>query len=337
MKRLAALLTALLLGAGSAESWCVAVWYPSSDHAGGSAALEDNLDVIDIVYPFWFTPTGDGRILSQAGSSWQERTARWQEGGALVLPSVFSTLSGFLKEPEVSSHLAELLELAEENGFDGLDIDYEMFPLSTLEPFADFIERLADGLHARGLLLSVTVHAKTHDTDAPESARAQDWRRLAAAADIFNLMTYDWTNRTEPPGPVAPVSWVSEVVGYALSKAEPEKIFVGVPFYGYSWQRGRPPATTTNWEAAERMVSSFDLEPERDADSGELLIDLDVRGLARQTITMSDATTLEARLQALPRDLGGVAVWGLGGEDPLNWHVLREQRPASCDAERFRQ
>src|SRR5699024_11335431 len=56
MKRLAALLTALLLGAGSAESWCVAVWYPSSDHAGGSAAIEVNLDVIELVYAFWLTP-----------------------------------------------------------------------------------------------------------------------------------------------------------------------------------------------------------------------------------------------------------------------------------------
>lgn len=334
MKLLRVLLFLLLPAVAGAESWCVAVWYPSSDHAGGSAALRNNLDVIDIVFPFWFTPAGDGRILSQAGSGWQEQVAVWKEHGALVIPSVFSTLSGFLKEPEVSAHLDALLELAEVNDFDGLDIDYEMFPLSTLEPFTDFINRLAEGLHAQGRLLSVTVHAKTHDTDAPESARAQDWQRLAEAADMFNLMTYDWTNRNEPPGPIAPISWVSEVVDYALTRAEPAKIFVGVPFYGYSWLRGRPPGTATNWEAAERMISSFALEPERDPDSRELMIDLDVRGLARQNISVSDADTLKARLAALPQGLGGIAIWGLGGEDPANWQVLGQQRPGSCSLER---
>lgn len=331
------LLALLMLLAGAhaaAESFCVAVWYPSSDHPGGATSVSDNLDVIDIVYPFWFTPTGEGHILSQAGSNWREQVDMWSQQGALVLPSVFSTLSSYLQEPAVSSHLAELLELANEHDFDGIDIDYEMFPLHTLEPFVSFIDRLAEGLHEQGRLLSVTVHAKTHDTEAFDSAAAQDWQRLAAAADIFNVMTYDWTNRNEPPGPVAPISWVSEVVDYGLTRVEAASLFVGVPFYGYSWMRGRPPATATNWEAANRMTLSFNLEALREADSQELMIDLDVRGLPRQQISVSDAHTLRSRLQALPEGIGGVAIWGLGGEDPSNWQVLREARPAACGLKR---
>lgn len=336
MKRL--LLTVTLLLActhAAASSFCVAVWYPSSDHPGGVTSVAQNLDVIDIVYPFWFTPTGEGRILSQAGSNWQQQVADWSAQGALVLPSVFSTLSSFMHEPLVSSHLAEILALASEHDFDGIDIDYEMFPLHTLESFGSFIERLADGLHAEGRLLSVTVHAKTHDTEAFDSAAAQDWQRLAAAADIFNVMTYDWTNRNEPPGPVAPISWVGEVVDYGLTRVEAGSLFVGVPFYGYSWLRGRPPATATNWEAATRMITNFGLEAPREPDSQELMVDLDVRGLPRQQISISDAQTLRSRLEALPVGIGGIAVWGLGGEDPLNWQVLRESRPASCGLERF--
>lgn len=317
-----------------AESWCVAVWHPSSEHPHGAATVTANLDVIDIVYPFWFTPAGDGTLLSQAGSNWEAQVAQWRAGGALVMPSVFSTLSSYLQEPQLTAHIAEILALAEEHDFDGIDIDYEMFPLATRDAFSSFIERLAEGLHAQGRLLAVTVHAKTDDEQAFESARAQDWPSLAAAADIFNVMTYDWTNRNEPPGPIAPISWVGDVVQHALTHMEAGKLGVGLPFYGYSWRRGRPPAHATTWEAAERMVTQFGLAPVREPDSQELQIELDVTGLPRQDVTISDALTLEARLGALPSGVGGVAIWGVGGEDPENWRVLAERRPAECNLER---
>ncbi len=331
MKRLSCMLL-LLAGLGTvlADSFCVAVWYPSSEHPAGAATVTAHQDVIDIVYPFWFTPAADGKILSQAGSNWQEQVAGWRDAGLLVMPSIFSTLSSYLQEPMLSAHISEILALAEEHDFDGIDIDYEMFPLATLEPFTEFIQRLADGLHSQGRLLAVTVHAKTDDESAFESARAQDWTRLAAAADLFNVMTYDWTNRNEPPGPVAPISWVSDVIAHALTHTDAGKIGVGLPFYGYSWTRGRPPAHATTWEAAERMVSQFGLEPVREADSQELMIELDVQGLPRQNVTVSDAETLRSRLLALPEDIGGVAIWGVGGEDPGNWQMLAESRPADC-------
>lgn len=327
------LLLALLLACCStalAESFCVAVWYPSSEHPGGADSVMDNSSVIDIVHPFWFTPSADGTILSQAGSNWQEQVEQWRESGLLVMPSVFSTISSYLQEPELTRHIEQILQLAEEHDFDGIDIDYEMFPLETRVRFSGFIERLAAGLHSQGRLLAVTVHAKTDDETAFESARAQDWSRLAAAADLFNLMTYDWTNRNEPPGPVAPVGWTLEVLGYARETTEARTILVGIPFYGYSWTRGRPPARATTWEAADRMISQFRLAPVRDAASQELQLELDVTGLPRQQLTVSDATTLAARLQALPAYSGGVAIWGVGGEDPDNWRVLAEQRPAEC-------
>lgn len=325
-----------LAGSASAQeadpppSWCVAVWYPSSEHPGGAASVTANLDVIDIVHQFWFTPAADGRILSQAGANWREQVDAWRAAGALVMPSIFSTISGYLQEPLLTAHLGEILALAEEHDFDGIDIDYEMFPLATREPFSEFIERLAAGLHAQGRLLAVTVHAKTSSENAWDSAMAQDWERLSAAADMFNVMTYDWTNRNEPPGPIAPISWVSEVVTYGLGVVEADKLGVGIPFYGYTWLRGRPPATAITWEAANRMVVQFGLEPERDDDSHELEILLTVPGLPRQDVWASDATTLAARLAALPEYIGGIAIWGLGGEDPGNWEVLAANRPAPC-------
>lgn len=337
MRRLAALFC--LLAAASAlaaapQSWCVAVWYPSSDHPGGYDTIVANADVIDVVFPFWFTPNAEGAILSQAGANWEDQVATWRSAGLLVVPSVFANHSTFMSEPLLSAHVAALVALVDDGGFDGLDLDYEMFPLETRAAFSGFVERLGAALHERGKLLSVTVHAKTEasPTGFP-SAAAQDWPRLAAAADLFNVMTYDFTNRNEPPGPVAPRSWVSKVVEYGLGAVGQTQLLVGMPFYGYTWKRGSPPAVATTWEATERMITQFRLTPQRDPDSLELLVELDVTGLPRQTVYVSDGATTVGRLAALGEaeaPTGGVAIWGLGGEDPASWDALRAARPATC-------
>jgi hypothetical protein len=330
-----ALLSGSLTTAGAqAASWCVAVWHPSSDQPGGFETILANADVVDVVFPFWYTPDADGALLSRAGADWREQVAAWRSAGLVVMPSVFATHSGFLAEPRRSAHVAALLALVDENGYDGLDLDYEEFPLSTREPFSELVEALGAGLHARGKLLSVTVHAKTEaEPSSYPSAAAQDWPRLAAAADVFNVMTYDYTNRNEQPGPVAPRSWVANVVTYGLGAVGAGKLQLGLPFYGYVWKRGRPPAAATTWEATRRLIDQFKLDAAREPDSGELTAELDVTGLPRQTVYVSDALTLAGRLGDLDgRALAtaGVAIWGVGGEDPAAWQVLRDARPAEC-------
>src|SRR5690606_37145220 len=127
------------------------------------------------------------------------------------------------------------------------------------------------------------------------------------------------------------IGWVGDVVAYALTVAPPQKVLVGLPFYGYSWTRGRPPARATTWEAAARLVEQFELTPQRDEASAELAVELDASGLPKQELWVSDASTTAARLEALaPRAIGGVAIWGVGGEDPAHWQVLRERRPGEC-------
>ena len=313
----------------AAASWCVAVWYPSSEHPGGAAAIRSNADVIDVVHPFWYTPDVSGALLDRGGARAAEQVAAWHAAGQLVLPSIFAGHWGYLAADLRPAHVAGIVALVEDNGYDGIDIDYEMFARETRDVFSAFVEELSAALHERGRLLAVTVHAKTVDLPPFPSAAAQDWVRLAAAADIFNLMTYDYTNRNEPPGPVASIPWAVEVVQYALTTTTADKVRVGLPFYGYGWRRGRPPATATTWEAAERMIEQFGLQATRDPEGQELVIELDVTGLPRQSLFVSDAQTTAARLDALP-STGGVAIWGIGGEDPGHWQVLRERRPAAC-------
>ncbi len=309
------------------NQWCVSVWYPSSAEPTGYDSLMDNIDVIDEVNPFWYAPGLDGTLLLLDGAEDTEKLTAWRTAGVKIVPTIASFGTSIMIEDETvrAVHIATIAARVEAMDYDGIDIDYEGFALDTRDAFSAFIEGLAAALHANQHILSVTVHAKTAAVSQWDAATAQDWPRLAAAADIFRIMTYDYHNRASDAGPIAPALWVLDVLAYAATTTDLQKVRMGLHFYGLSWGRGSNVAVVS-WTAVQQWIQSFELEIQRDPDDMEAMFELSARGLPRQTIYIADAVSLEFKLEqvlAAYPELGGVSIWGLGGEDPENWNILR--------------
>lgn len=332
------LLALMPVGAAAAQeaepSFCVSAWYRESEQPGAYDSLMAHAGVIDIVHPMWYGPRDNGAVAAVDGAENPVKLAAWREAGLQIIPTIFSTLSIAIDAPDVRAvHVAAIVALVERMDYDGIDIDYEEFSAHTLEPFTDFIETLGAALHANGRQLSVTVMAKTDDAGWGGPTLAQDWRRLAAAADRFNIMTYDYTSRNQPPGPISPPEWVVRVLDYAATVTEIERVHFGMPFYGYSWQRGNPPARATTWESVQPWIASFGVEVMREPASGEAMVDAKPPGLPRQIVVYNDAASVGARLEAVLTahpDVGGMSIFGLGGEDPAVWAMIAALRPADC-------
>lgn len=320
--------------AAEESSFCVSVWYPSADHPGGYDSLMSNLHVVDTVNPFWYTPFPDGSIQPTEGAENEEQLAAWREAGIPIIPSIFASIPDIVIDRDLrAAHITAIVDLVERMDYDGIDIDYEGFGLPARDAFSEFIEELSDALHANGRLLTVAVHPKIDDAGTWEGAASQDWSRIAPAVDVFAIMTYDYGGRNGQPQPIGPTAWTIEVLDYAKTFIDLSKVRMGLHFYGYTWPRGTPPATTINWEGVQRYVKSLKPEVLRDPADMEAYLDFKPVGLPRQVIYFADATFVRFKLQqvlAAHPDLGGVAIWGLGGEDPDNWSVLDELRPAQC-------
>ncbi|MCQ3932916.1 MAG: hypothetical protein DPW16_20900 [Chloroflexi bacterium] len=338
---LTSLIFVILLSVGGSSraqdpepSWCVSVWYPSSEEPTGMDSIMNNLDVIDTVHPFWYNGLADGTILPTAVAEDADQLAAWREVGLKIIPSIRDGgFSQSIHDPAIrEKHINEIIALIERMDYDGIDADYESFQLATRDNFSLFIEDLATALHAKGYLLTIAVHAKTDDAGMSEGAAAQDWARIAAAVDVFQIMTYDYHNSAGEAGPIGPPQWSYDVIAYAATITDLSKVRLGLHFYGLSWKRGNR-AVSIPYSSVQRSIEAFDLAFTRDPADMEARLDFKAPGLPAQTIYVADAIGLEYKLDLIMEEfpeLGGVAIWGIGGEDPANWGIIRDMQPASC-------
>jgi spore germination protein YaaH len=317
----------------AAPSWCISVWYPSAD-TGGLDSIRAHAVQIDVINPFWYAPRPDGTIRPAEDEA-ADLLAEWRADGMKIVATIANNGDwSMIATSELRAfHVQQIVQLADEMNYDGIDIDYEGFSLASRDAFSEFIEALSAELHAHGKLLIVAVHAKTSDTGSWEAAAAQDWTRIAPAADALEIMTYDYTSRNKPPGPLGPPAWVHDVLAYAATVTDLGKVRMGLGFYAYRWLRDNPPATTTSWQDIQPLIQSFQPEILRDPSVMEARVEIKPRGLPKQTIYFADSIGIEYKvgqiLSAFPT-LGGVAIWGIGGEDPANWDVLRSARQTNC-------
>jgi len=315
----------------------VAAWMPTDwDTAEARSSFEANLDILDEVSPIWYEMRSNGTLLVLGGARDETLIRLAHQADVLVLPCLTNGFdperTGYtLGNPERrSAFVRRILAEVEEYGYDGIDIDFEAVPAAERDEFTAFIRELAAGLHEKGRLLSVAIHARTGEKGGAPGAQAQDWAALGQSVDRFRIMTYDYHWRGGGPGPIAPIYWVQEVIEYARTQVDPAKIELGVPFYGYDWVGGegsgvrwseiqalleahRPRVNLMEWDERGEVAESWFTYRDRDG---------------QHTVWFASRRSLEAKLELLVQyDLAGIAIWRLGGEDPAYWEAIRRILP----------
>ncbi|MEF3697220.1 glycoside hydrolase family 18 protein [Desulfolutivibrio sp.] len=136
-------------------------------------------------------------------------------------------------------------------GFDGIDIDWEYPSLADRDNFSALIEATRQALDAKGLADGKTYLLTVAAPAGPSNMAVWDLARLAPSLDWFNIMTYDyhggWDATTghlaplyeNPADPSADrATWNADwaVQAYLAGGVPAQKIHLGIPFYGRSWE-----------------------------------------------------------------------------------------------------
>lgn len=250
-------------------------------------------------------------------------------------------LSTLTKEGGFSNELATAILNNEENqnilinnilanmrskGYYGLDIDFEYVLPSDREAYIAFVDKTRRQLNQEGYPVFVALAPKTSADQKGLLYEAHDYFNLGNAANSVLIMTYEWGYTYGPPMAVAPLNKVDEVIRYAVTDISPDKIFMGIPNYGYDWtlpyEKGSRARSLSNVEAVELAVrTGSTIQYDEIAQSPYFnYYDDDGR---EHVVWFEDARSIKAKLElANSYGLKGIGYWNIMKYFPQNWLVL---------------
>lgn len=297
--------------------------------------LQSVLPYLSAMTPFTygFTPQGnlvdleDRRMIAMAKKA---------DTAALMHLSTLTESGGFSNE---LAHLAltddvlqktlieNVLLTVEQKGYQGLDVDFEFVYRQDAGLYAQFIRRLAERFNPLGYPVIVALAPKTSSDQPGLLYEGHDYAALGAAANRVLLMTYEWGYTYGPPMAVAPLPSVRRVAEYALTQIPAEKIWLGIPAYGYDWPlpfvQGQSKATSISPQQAIGLALEYGAEIQYSEQSQSPWFRYTDRRGGVHEVWFEDARSIRAKL-ALAGELGfsGVGYWNLMREFPQNWRVL---------------
>lgn len=305
--------------------------YPFIDRA----LLRATLPYLTYMTPFTYGITEDGGLVDLDDA---ELIAMAKEGGVAPLMHL-STLTeegGFsnelaslvLNDADIQKRLIDsIVTTIQTKGYQGLDVDFEFVFARDAGAYAAFIRNLTQTLNPLGLPVIVALAPKTSSTQRGLLYEGHDYAVLGAAANEVLLMTYEWGYTYGPPMAVAPLPNVRAVVEYALTQIPAEKMWLGVPNYGYDWPlpfvQGETRATSISNRYAVQLALRNNAEILYDESAQSPWFRYRDESGVEHEVWFEDARSIRAKLALIPEyGLRGAGYWNLMRPFPQNWQVL---------------
>jgi len=245
------------------------------------------------------------------------------EGGGFSSSVAHSILTNSEAQNNLISNVRRILD---EKDYYGLAIDFEYIYPYDRESYNNFLRRIAETLRPLGYIIATALAPKNSATQQGLLYEAHDYPVHGALMDHVILMTYEWGYTYSPPMAVAPINEVRRVLNYAVTAIPRDKIFMGIPNYGYNWTL---PFTQGTAARAISNTGAVNLA----ADVGAV-IQYDYQSQApffnyydsegrRHEVWFEDARSILAKLTlANTFRIGGISYWTIGSFFPQNWLVL---------------
>ncbi|WP_236183730.1 glycosyl hydrolase family 18 protein [Pseudomonas protegens] len=239
----------------------------------------------------------------------------------------------------------QLVQLAKEGGFAGINLDFEKVEPRNRAAFCAFVKTLGNALHAGNKKLIISIPPKLSDTE-PEYLQGYDYKALGAAVDYFQVMTYDqvgpgWSSggfhNEAWPGPESGFDWQQALLSYAVSRVPASKVLAGLPAYGQDYSIGN----RVHWSAYQEIIAEHRAATHRDAASatpyaswGPVKSFADgvewTPERAQPVLWYDDAASIKTKTALVAKlGLAGTSVWAMGYENAEFWAALQSGLKAS--------
>ncbi|GEM_PF-2724031 len=311
------------------------------EHTAAYAALQKHAAHITTLSPVWMKLNEDGYTINKDPQHYNHETVRTiiAQFGIRCMPLISNVGKSFFESALVTRlvhnpdnrkrHIENLLTETERLGWDGINLDYEFLKTSDKDAYTRFVEECCTAFHQAGKRISIDVHAKTNETGWSASI-AQDWKQLAAAVDEFHIMTYDFCGASSAPAPVAPLGWNDAVITYAKTMVPAEKLYMGMPAYGYRWDSGAKPIDCPLYEV-EKYIHTYTpkiLRPpmhDNYVNGDSPMIEFTDDNGKHNTIWFEDKQSWTKKIElAKKHGCRGISMWTIGLETEALWNTINQ-------------
>lgn len=138
--------------------------------------------------------------------------------------------------------------------------------------------------------------------------------------------SYEWGYTYSPPMAVAPIRKVRQVIEYALTEMPPEKIWLGIPNYGYDWPlpfRQGNRATSISNQYAVVLAGRNRVSIQYDEEAQAPWFRYTDQNVQEHEVWFEDARSIREKLSLISEyGLYGAAYWNLMRPFPQNWLIL---------------
>jgi spore germination protein len=301
----------------------------SKDQAG-YRSLEQNLNTINALIPFSYKVDQYGTI----NGAHSVKSCSLARSAGLTTLALVNNISGsnfnsnsihkmLTSAVARSKAINGILRVIMENGYQGVNIDFENVPSRDRIYLTAFFRELSAALRSRNLLVTASMPAKTSDDFTSSHGGAYDYGALGPLLDQVMLMTYDEHYSSGSPGPVASYPWVEKVIKYALRYFPAGNIVLGIAGYGYDWGWGSGKALTYN--AVQSLIQSHKITPKWHTQYRVPYFTYKSWGISHQVWYENRYSTVAKMELVRNYGLKGAAVWRLGYEDPAIWTAIKQQ------------
>jgi spore germination protein len=304
--------------------------YPNIDRS----VLRRALPFLTYMAVFSYTFTDEG-VLEDINDEEIIALAREYRAAPVMVLSSIGETGGFSTEKSSllfndkalqDKVLDQVEQVMIQKGYVGLESDFEYIDPEDAQGYLDFLENAAARMRKYGFFLEVALAPKTSASQPGLLYESHDYAAIGAIADSVFLMTYEWGYTYGPPLPVAPVNLVRNVLRFAVSQISREKVYMGIPNYGYDWTlpyiRGSAAQTIGN-QAAILRAERYGAEIQFDEKSQSPFFEYYSADRKKHIVWFQDVRSVQASLSLADEfGLPGVGYWTLMKPFNQNWAYI---------------
>jgi spore germination protein len=291
-------------------------------------------EYLTYIAPFSHHVTEDGNITPLDDNTAINAARKFNTAPLLSVTNIsgknFDTdlINKILNDNKLQQTLIDnIVKTMKDKGYYGVVIDFERISPENREKYNNFLRKLVARLHPMGYVVGTALAPKIYDVTTGAWHGAHDYKSQGEIVDFVIIMTYEWGWSGGPPLAVAPINEVRKVIDYAVSEIPGNKIFMGMPLYGYDWTLPYSPGgefaeSIGNQEAIDRARKvGANIKYDEKAQSPYYNY-FDSEG-REHVVWFEDARSVHEKYKLSSEyGLRGVSYWSLGKSFPQNWQVL---------------